>query len=531
MLDVLIQGGWVVDGTGNPARRADVAIEDDRIVEVGLLPVAVAIRTIDASGFVVTPGFIDAHSHSDWTLLSNPTAESAVRQGVTTEIVGNCGVAMAPVSDASIGTVAALVGSYAYTGTVGWRTHSQYLETVQAAGSSINYGFLAGHSAIRNAAGIEGPAVDEAGLRAMEAYVAEALDAGALGLSTGLELDAGKDAQEPEVLRLACVLRGTGGLYVSHIRNRDARLQAAMDEFMRLAEAAGGRGQVSHLNVRGNTGAEDGAWERAVGTIERARRGGLDVLTDTISMTRGIGLMTGILPAWVLADGLEAGVERLRDPAIRRKLRTSCDRYWRFIHRGEWHRVRLLSSTRSPQLNGHSFPEIAAIRGRDEWDCYFDLLAEAGEEMPKLVMYGELYSDEHLAEMVAHPLFMLAVDAMNSTLTGPLAQMTAQPLVYAGQITYLTHHVAERGTLRFEEAIRKMTSMPADHFGLRGRGHLRAGSFADVAILDVGHLRAPSTIERPLAYAEGVRDVLVNGRPVLQAGEHTGLRPGRVLRR
>ncbi len=530
MLDVLIQGGLVVDGTGNPARHADVAIVGDRIVEVGRIPGGSAERVIDATGLHVMPGFIDAHSHSDWTLLSNPTAESAVRQGVTTEIVGNCGVSLAPVSSDSLDAAENLLRSYAYHGEVGWRSYGEYLETVRSTGMSINYAFLVGHTAIRTAAGAGGAQVDESQLRTMEASLAEALEAGALGMSTGLELE-GKHARETEVSRLARVLRRYDAMYVSHIRNRDAHLQAAMDEFMRYAIEAGGRAQVSHLNVRANTGASDGAWEEAVETIERARRDGLDVLTDTISMTRGIGLMTGILPPDLLADGPAEAATRLRDAATRRRLRTECDRYWRFIHRGEWHRVRLLASPQSPDLNGLSFPEIAALRGRDEWECYFDILADAGEDMPKLIMYGELYSEEHLAAMVSHPLFILAVDAMNSTIDPPLADMTGQPLVYAGQISYLTHHVLETGLLRLEEAVRKMTSMPAGHFGVRGRGLLQAGCAADVVVLDLGGLRAPSTIMAPAAYAEGVRTVLVNGVPVLDESEHTGSRPGRTLTR
>ncbi|MET0772672.1 MAG: amidohydrolase family protein [Candidatus Limnocylindrales bacterium] len=530
MLDILITGGWVVDGTGNPARRADLAIEGDTIAEVGRISGGVAARVIDATGMHVMPGFIDAHSHSDWTLLSNPTAESAVRQGVTTEIVGNCGVSLAPVSSHSLAAATKLLRTYAYDGEVGWRSYAEYLETVASMGMSINYAYLVGHTAIRTAAGATGADVDEPQLRAMEALLAEAMESGALGMSTGLELE-GKHAPEIEVTRLARVLRRYDAMYVSHIRNRDAHLQAAMDEFMRYAIEAGGRAQVSHLNVRANTGAPDGGWEQAVATIERARADGLDVLTDTISMTRGIGLMAGILPPDFVADGPVVAAARLGDPAVRRHLRTECDRYWRFIHRGEWHRVRLLASPQFPELNGLSFPEIAARRGGDEWDAFFDILAAAGPDMPKLIMYAELYSEEHLAAMVSHPLFMLAVDAMNSTVDPPLADMTGQPLVYAGQITYLTHHVLETGLLRLEEAVRKMTSMPAGHFGLRGRGLLQPGCAADVVVLDLERLRAPSTILAPAVYAEGVRDVLVNGVPVLDGGDHTGSRPGRTITR
>jgi len=530
-LDVLITGGWVVDGTGNPPYPADVAITGDRITEVGTLPGAQAVRVIDATGQLVTPGFIDAHSHSDWTLLSNPTAESAVRQGVTTEIVGNCGVSIAPVTDANRAATRDLLTGYHYPGEVTWSTFGEYLDAVRTLGSSINYAFLLGHNTLRAAAGLAGPDSGEHAQRAMERMVDEAMEAGAIGMSTGLEFDPGRSAPEAEIARMARVVGRHRGIYASHIRNRSFALADAMEEFFRYAEAAGMRGQVSHLNVRENTGAEDGAWEAAVERIERARREGFDVLTDNISMIHGPGLMVGILPPWVLEDGTDVARERLSDPAIRQRLRTECDRYWRFIHRGEWHRVRLSVSPQHPDLTGLPFPEIAARRGTDEWDVFFDLLVDAGPDMAKLLMYGQLYSEQHLAEMVAHPLFMLAVDAMNSTATGPLSERTQLPLTYAGQITYLTRFVRDTGLLRLEEAVRKMTSMPATHFGLRERGQLVRGYLADVAVLDLERLAAPATLERPAVYAEGVSHVLVNGTFALDGGDHTGALTGRRLSR
>lgn len=530
-LDVLIAGGWVVDGTGNPAYPADVAVAGDRIVDVGRLAGAQAARVVDATGRLVTPGFIDAHSHSDWTLLSNPTAESAVRQGVTTEIVGNCGVSLAPVSEANHAATDDLLAAYLFPGDLTWGGFGEYLDVVRTVGSSINYAFFVGHNTLRAAAGLSGAASGEEALRTMEALVAEAMEAGAIGMSTGLEFDPGRLAPEAEIARMARVVGRYGGLYASHIRDRSAALAEAMDEFLRYAETAGGRGQVSHLNVRADTGAAEGAWEAAVERLEQGRRDGCDVLTDNISMTHGPGLMVGILPPWVLEEGTDVAVGRLRDRAVRRRLRTECDRYWRFIHRGQWHRVRLSVSPQHPELTGLPFPEIAARRGGDEWDAFFDILADAGPDMTKLLMFGELYSEEHLAQMVGHPLFMLAVDAMNSTATGPLAARTHLPLTYAGQITYLTKFVRDTGLLRLEEAVRKMSSMPATHFGLRERGQLVRGYHADVVVLDLDALRAPATLEHPTVYAEGVTHVLVNGAFALDAGVHTGALAGRALAR
>jgi N-acyl-D-amino-acid deacylase len=233
----------------------------------------------------------------------------------------------------------------------------------------------------------------------------------------------------------------------------------------------------------------------------------------------------------VLANGAEAAAELLRDGRTRERLRGECDRYWRFIHRGQWHRVRLHASAEFPELEGASFPEIAAQWGNDEWDCFFDILAAAGPALESVLMVGELFTDEHLAEMIAHPLFTLGVDTFTSRTDGPLAQVTRHPLSYAGHVHYLTHHVRERATLTLEEAIRKMTSMPADHFGLRDRGRLAPGYAADVVVFDFDRLDDVATLAEPVAYASGVEHVLVNGVVVVDGGTHTGARPGRHLAR
>ena len=217
---------------------------------------------------------------------------------------------------------------------------------------------------------------------------------------------------------------------------------------------------------------------------------------------------------------------------MRARLRNECDRYWRFIHRGEWHRVRVMGSAAFPEVNGKSFTEIAALWEQDPWDCYFDLLAGGPGPGPgSLSAMAQLFTEEHLAEVIRHPLFSLAVDGWTSRIDGPLGERSRHPLNFAGMVHYLTHHVREKGTLRLEEAIRKMTSLPATRFELPGRGLLRAGGYADVVVFDYQALSDGSTIEQPLAYCRGVEHVLVNGVPVVEQGEHTGARPGRALRR
>lgn len=527
MLDILIRSGKVADGTGTPLFLADLAMQGDRIVEVGQLPGAVATRVIDATGKIVSPGFIDAHSHTDATIWANPTAESTIRQGITTEVVGNCGSSVAPATGR---TKEAGLGKFVgvEVPACGFR---EFLDRLAERGTSNNLAWFVGHNSVRTLAGVNGPDVTEDQFHVMERTVHEAMEAGALGLSTGLEFEPGRSATIEEIIRLAKVAGRYGGCYASHIRNRDARVQDAIEEFLAIVRASGTRGEVSHLNIRHNTGAPEGAWHRAVETIEQARRENLEVFADMTPLTFGIGQMAAILPPWIRAQGPERAADLLRDPTARARLRTDCDRYWRFIHRGEWHRVRMQSNPAFPELNGMTFPEIAALWKKDPWDCYFDILAAAGPRMDSIILVAELFSEAHLREWVSHPLLMLVVDGYSTRVDGPLAEQTRYPLHFMGMVHFLTHHVRASRALPLEEAIRKMTSMPANHFGLRDRGVIRPGGMADVVVFDYAGLEEVSTVEQPLAYARGVEYVFVNGVPVVDGGRHTGARPGRNLLR
>ncbi len=526
MFDLVIVNGRVIDGTGNPAQRLDVAITDGRIVRMGSPGTLEGGRTIDADDNYVCPGFVDPHSHSDRSIHTNPTADSTIRQGVTTEIVGNCGMTLAPVSDHSLGEVKGLLEMFGYEGDVTWRRFDEYLQVVNGAGTSQNLGWLVGHNAVRSAAGVgqEPPTADE--LDTMCGYVEEAMQAGALGMSTGLEFRPGTWSTVDELVALNRVVGRYDGIYASHVRNRDAHLRESTEEFLQIVREGGSRGEYSHLNVRENTGADPGAWRETVDLIAAARDEGLRVLADTTPFHDGVGRMAGILPTWLVDQAPADVVRSLGDPDLRMRLRGDCDRYWRFINRGEWHRVRLLGSPTHPEYNGLSFPEIAARRGTDEWDAFFDLLEAAGESYDDLFMMGRLFTDEHLAEMISDPLISLGVDCWSSSIEGPLADFVQHPLFYSGHIHYLTHHVREKGTLRLEEAIRKMTSMPAAQFGLRDRGLLREGFAADVVVFDFDALDDGSTVAEPLQYVRGVAYVIVNGVIVVDHGDHTGARPG-----
>lgn len=532
-LDLLLRGGMVVDGDGRPARRLDVGVRGDRIVAVAPGLAAHAEHHLDVTGLTVVPGFIDPHSHSDWSVLGNRDAQSTIRQGVTTEIVGNCGVTYAPLAPAGVPAARDALRGHGFEGDVTWRTFADLLDVVHGhdGGTAQNLAWLVGHTALRDAASVRGEGADAQGVAGMARHLTEAMEAGALGMSTGLEYGSGRDADTPELVSVAATLARYDGIYASHIRNRDAHLLDAVDEFFEIATRNGLRAQLSHLNVRHDTGAPDGAWHDAVERLGRLRESGADVLADMTPYPHGIGLATGLLPAWFLAKGPAEAASSLRSPSVRARLRGDCDRYWRFVDKGQWDRVAIATSPATPDAEGRTVADLADEGGRSPWDVFFDVLEAAGPAMGSVQLMGRLFTPEHVAEAVAHPLFALGVDGFTSRIDGPLARRTRHPLFFTGHTHYIAHHVIRARTLTLEEAVRKMTSMVADHFGVESRGRVRPGAYADLAVLDLDALADQDTFEYTGAYARGVPHVIVNGRVVVQHGEHLGTRAGRLLPR
>jgi N-acyl-D-amino-acid deacylase len=528
--DTLIVGADVVDGSGTAPSRCDIGIVGDRIAYLGCSVEARGARTVQAAGMLATPGLIDPHSHSDWSVLGNRDAFSTIHQGVTTEVVGNCGVTYAPLGAADIESARSALRAMGYDGPVDWRSFGELVDTVHSGGTAQNLVWLVGHTAIRSAArsNAELGGVDES--RERIRLLEEALEAGAIGLSSGLEYGAGRFADAEELAALAGVVGRRGGLYASHIRNRDTALGAAVDEFFDVVHRGGEvRAQLSHLNVRYDTGAGRGAWERAAQRVIDERQRGTDVLADMTPYPHGIGMAVGLLPGWLAARPSAEAARLLTDADVRARVRQDCDRYWRFVHRGQWDRVRLGVSATHPQWEGLTFPEIAERHGSDEWDCLFDILAAAGADLGAVQLLGLLFTDDHLADAIGHDHFLLGVDAFTTRREGPLHARTRDPLFYYGHTHYLSHHV-RTGTLSLELAVHKMTGMVADHIGIRDRGYLKVGHHADVVVFDPEMLRQTDTWSMPDEYSRAARHVWVNGVPVVSDGRHTRRLPGAMLR-
>jgi N-acyl-D-amino-acid deacylase len=526
-LDILIRNGFLVDGTGNPRRKGDIGIEGDRIIAVGNLKDQKAKRVIEASGKLVCPGFIDAHSHSDVTVECNPYFESTIRQGITTEIVGNCGDSTAPFPMSGGGGF----GRFGNAPIPHGRTLGEHMKVLEDKGMSANLAWLVGHNTIRKGAGVSGSSVSEEQYRKMESILISALEDGALGMSSGLEFEPGRTCRPEEIHRLAKVLARYDAIYTSHIRNRDSKVLEAVDEFLDVIRTHGIRGEISHMNIRHNTKAPENAINLCIRKIKEARKEGFDVLTDMTPLNYGIGQMSGILPEWLTNSPPDQLGSLLKDPEVRARLRTDCDRYWRFIAAGEWNRVRMQSNGAFPEINGLSFVEISKMWSKDPWDCYFDILAAEAPDIGNAVLVAYLFTDEHLRETIPNPLYMLVVDGYSTSAEGELAGHTMFPLHYIGMAWFLTHHVRECGLMSLEEAVRKMTSMPATHFRLNKRGLLCEGYYADMCIFDFDKLETPFDLARPAQYTKGMDYVIVNGQLVLDQGVHTHATPGRNIKR
>ena len=527
MYDILVKNGTLVDGTGNPRRKADIAIKDGKIIAVGQLNEAEAVRVIDATGKIVAPGFIDAHSHTDATVEINPFFESTIRQGITTEVVGNCGDSAAPISALSGGGF----GGFMQTPKDHEMTLGEYMDCLETKGMSANIAWLVGHNTLRAIAGIRGKEYTQEQFHIMEELLRQAMEDGALGMSSGLEFDPGRMSEPEELLHLTSVLKPYDGIYTSHIRNRDAKVLDALAEYLNVIETNKLRGEVSHMNIRHNTHAPENALERCVQMIQQARDSGLDVLTDMTPLNYGIGSMAGILPTWLTSEPKEKLRSLLLDPQTREKLRRDCDRYWRFIAGGEWERVRMQNNIAIPEINGLTFLEISKLWNKDPWDCYFDILAANAPEIGSVVLVSYLFTDEHLRETISNSLYMLVVDGYSTSADGEIAKATQFPLHYIGMAWFLTKHVRELHTLELEEAIRKMTSMPAQHFRLGKRGLIIEDYVADICIFDFEKLETPFDLSNPCQYTKGMDYVIVAGVMVLDEGRHLHTTPGRCLRR
>ncbi|HCV26943.1 MAG TPA: D-aminoacylase [Dehalococcoidia bacterium] len=529
MFDVVIKNGLVLDGTGAPGYRADIGVRGDRIAAIGDIP-GEASRVIDNAGSVVTPGFIDLHAHSDLSFLIDPLADSKLRQGVTLELVGNCGMSYcAPLNkrtgDIYAGWLSRMGGEPQDEGP-GWTEFGGWLDTLSDAGSVINVATQIGHNQVRSAvigADARAPSYEE--IEAMRRIVAEALDAGAMGFSTGLYFPPGYYSLTDEIITLNQEAADRNRLYSSHTRSESDEppgLFVALNEAIEIGRRTGGRIEVSHVKAHGPR-----VWDRSsriLETMRDARRDGVDVAGDQYPYTAcGTPLSGAIFNRWAHDGGRPALLERIGDADLRQRLSDEAE-YAMVRFQGP---AGCVISGYDPDhsLEGQTLAEVAETRNADPITTAFDLLLD-GEV--SVVLTSMCDSDVDI--IAGGEMISVASDGMSLRTEGPLSAGKPHPRSYGTNARFIQRMVLERNVVGLEEAIRKMTTLPAQRLGLENRGRIAPGGFADIAVFVPEAMKEHATFADPHQYSTGVSHVLVNGRLAIDSGVPTGKTAGRVIR-
>lgn len=526
--DVVIRHGTVYDGTGAPGFVEDVGIRGDQIAAIGALGGARGQQEVDASGLAVAPGFIDMLNHSETSLMADGRSQSGIRQGVTLAVFGES--SMGPLSDQMKRDMKARQGDIKFD--VTWTTLGEYLDALAARGVSTNVASFVSASTIRaNEIGYDNRPPTPAELDRMRAHVRRAMSEGAMGLTTALIYTPAVFAKTDELVELAKVASESGGMYISHMRSEGNRLLEAIDETLTIARQAHTRAEIYHLKAAGQSN-----WNKladAVAKIEGARKEGLQITADMYTYTAGSTGLDASMPPWVQEGGYDAWAKRLQDARIRERLRremtTPTDDWENLLLAAGGDGV-LLVGFKNEALRtytGKTLAEVAELRGTSLQDTAMDLVVEDGSRVQ--VVYF-LMSEDNVKRQIQLPWVSFGSDASSMASEGVFLKTSTHPRAYGNFARLLGKYVRDERVIPLEEAIRKLTSLPADTLRIKDRGRLVAGQFADVVAFDPKAIADRATYQQPHRYSTGVRHVWVNGTQVLKNGEHTGLTPGRVVR-
>ena len=527
--DVVVRHGHVYDGLGSPPVVASVAIAGDRIAAVGPLDGARGRAEIDASGLAVAPGFINMLSWADRSLLVDGRSQSDIRQGVTLEIFGE-GWSMGPLNDEMKARLVADQGDLTFD--VAWTTLGEYLEHLERKGVSTNVASFVGATTVRiHEVGYADREPTAQELARMQELVRQAMREGAFGVGSSLIYAPAFYAKTPELVALVQAAAESGGMYISHIRSEGARLLESIDELIAIARETGARAEIYHLKAAGRD-----HWHKmdaAIARIEAARAEGLKITADMYTYTAGATGLDAAMPPWVQEGGYDQWAGRLKDPAIRARVRremsTPTDE-WENFFVGAGPEGMLLVGFRNEALKpltGKTLAEVAAVRGTSPQDTAMDLVVEDGSRVGTVYF---LMSEENVSKQLRLPWVSLGSDAGSLAPEGPFLGSNPHPRAYGNFARWLGKYVRDERLVTLEEGVRRMTSLPADTLVLGDRGRLIAGHVADLVVFDPAAIQDHATFDEPHQYATGVVHVLVNGVPVLRDGEHTGALPGRVVR-
>ena len=527
--DVVVRNGHIVDGTGSPWYAADIGIRAGKIAAMGHLEGAAARRSIDAHGMVVAPGFIDMLGQSELTILVDPRLPSKIFQGITTEITGEGG-SIAPLNDAIVKADRVTYEHYGVKPT--WRTLGEYFARLRKQGMGINLATYAGATQIRRAVlGDEDRAPNAAELERMKALVREEMRDGAMGVSTSLQYAPAPYAKTEELIALATEAAKAGGIYASHIRDEGNGIAGALDEAFRIGREANIPVEIWHLKAAGKS--NWGRMPQIVAKIEAARKAGIDVAANTYAYTAWFNSFSAVIPPWAHDGGDRKLIERLKDPAMRARIRRAMETPggdWN----NEWQEVPgpeaiLLCAVQNPKLvplQGKTIAEIAKLWNKDPIDTVFDILIE-DEAFTEVAMFAMAEPDVTLA--LQQPWVSICNDSQGTSPEGLLGKEHPHPRAYGTFPHILRKYVREEKKLTLEDAIRKFSALAAERMRIADRGVLKAGMWADLVVFDPETVRDLATFEQPNQLSEGMRFVLVNGVAVIEEGKMTGKLPGRVI--
>lgn len=523
-LDVLILGGTVIDGTGAKRTSADVGIRGNKIVAVGRLAgtpaAAQARRTIDATGYIVAPGFIDMHTHSDRTLITDGSAQSAVRQGATTHVTGNCGSSLAP----------RRLEATPDRPRAGMYTFGEYLAEQRKEGLSVNMAALVGHNTVRTAVfGSERRPPDESEMTRMKDLVVEAMRAGAIGMSTGLITPPGTYANTEEIIELAKVVAKHGGIYASHIRGEAGTLIDAVAEALRIGREAKLPVQISHHKAAGQE--NWGKTRITLKMIEDAVAAGQHVRFDVYPYAAGSAGLTQFIPPWAHDGGTAAMLKRLRDPETRKRIAHDMEHGspdWANFYKVDWDAIQIarVQTEKNQRWVGKRVGDVARDRGISGIEACIELILE---EQANVAMINFIINEEEMRNILRHPLSLIGSDGTAVSPDNYPGQ--PHPRFYGCFPRVLGVYCRQEQLFDLETAIHKMTGASAQHLGLADRGQIRPGAIADVVVFSADEIIDTATFDNPHQFPRGIRQVLANGQLVVDGDRHTGQRPGELLRR
>jgi N-acyl-D-amino-acid deacylase len=528
--DLILRGGDLYDGSGGSPQVADIAVRNDTIAAIGDLSKARGKAEIDVRGLAVAPGFINMMSQAGQTLIVDGKAQSDIRQGITLEVLGE-GESMGPLSERMKEALAK--GQGAVRSEIGWTTLDEFLRFLEKRGVTPNVASFIGAATPRaHVIGYDDRPPTEEELGLMQKLVGQAMEEGALGVASALIYPPGSFAKTEELVALAKVAAQYGGLYISHIRSEGDDIVRATGEFLRIVRESGIRGEIFHLK----TGGRDN-WakmDEVIGIVEKARAEGLEITADAYPYAAGMAGLLASFPPWIQDGGVEAAIKRMRDPATRQRIiqemRTP-SKGWEslYLQCGSPDRILLIAFNNESlkPLTGKTLAQVAEMRGRSPEETAMDLLIEDNGQV--LAIYFS-QSEENLKKTLPLPWLSFCTDEAAYAPEGVFLGAGAHPRAYGTYPRILGKYVRDEKLMTLQEAVRKMSALPAETLRIERRGRLQTGYFADIVVFDPSKVKDLATFEKPHQYATGIVHVLVNGVQVLRDGEHTGAKPGRVVR-